>query len=293
MRYGLMPLEFKPVVDRIVVDGVADFSRFNITDTVRAAVEKGYQVIEITMDIEHVIPSSITPESIEKLVELKDELGHSYTVHLPLWAIEPACFNEYMRVASVESTISSINLAEPLEPEAYVYHSTGALAAEFSRLEIPQNMLYLVAVYMTSHAARSIEDILSKTEINPRLLAIENINFPFEFTRGLVDEYNTSICFDTGHLLTKYSGDESVIEFYQAHKDRITEFHLHDGSYEEKDGLPVHRDHIALGEGVMPIRDFLLELVKDNFSGPIIFELTGVEADVSMKKIRDVVPEAL
>ncbi len=43
----------------------------------------------------------------------------------------------------------------------------------------------------------------------------------------------------------------------------------------------------------MPIRDFLMELIKDKFEGPLVFELTTEETVESLDKIREVVPEAL
>ncbi|MGQ4870233.1 MAG: cobamide remodeling phosphodiesterase CbiR [Candidatus Thorarchaeota archaeon] len=294
MRFGIVPLEFKPAAERIIVDGVPDFSRFNIIDAVRDAAKMQHiQVIEVTMDVEHVIPNALTPEVISQLVDLKDELGISYTAHLPLWSLELASFNEFVRQASVESIVSSIRLAEPLEPEAYVLHATGALAAEFSRLDMPVNMVMLICNLMSAIAARSLEDIITRSEINPRLLAVENVEFPFSLTRELVDEYDTSICFDTGHLLTRYSGDESVVEFYRRHRDRIVELHLHDGSYAERDGAVIHRDHIALGEGEMPVREFLMELVRDSFNGPVVFELTATQAKQSLNLIKTQVPEAI
>ncbi|TFG10142.1 sugar phosphate isomerase/epimerase [Candidatus Thorarchaeota archaeon] len=294
MRYGIVPVEFRPAAERVVVDGVPDFSKFDILDIVKQAVNiEHISVIELTLDIEYIIPEALTPSRVDELAELKEELGHSYTAHLPLWSIEPASFNEYVRSGSVESVVHSIELVEPLEPEYYVLHSTGPLAAEFSNLDFPREMVMLICGLMAGFSARSVEEIIAKTEIDPKRLAIENIEFPFEITRELVDEYDTSICFDTGHLLTRYSGDESVSEFYHRHKDRIVELHLHDGSYHEHDGVAVHRDHIALGQGEMPVREFLLELVKDGFQGPLIFELTTPEVMESLAYIAEVVPEAL
>jgi sugar phosphate isomerase/epimerase len=294
LRFGILPLEFKPAADLIVgEDGIPDFTRFNIVNLTREAVEDGYEVIEIQMQIADMLPGALTPESIQKLVDLKDALGHAYTVHLPLWSIEPASFTEHIRKASVASIVDGIKLAEPLEPEAYVLHSTGPLAAEFSRLGYSEKMMTLINVYMASFSAKSVEEIIRKSEINPRKLAIENIQFPFEITRTIVDEFDTSICFDTGHLVSKQSGNESCIEFYKAHKDRIIEFHLNDGIYEERDRCVFHNDHMALGKGAMNIREILSEVIKDDFKGPVIFELTSTEAQESLEKIREVVPEAL
>jgi hypothetical protein len=43
----------------------------------------------------------------------------------------------------------------------------------------------------------------------------------------------------------------------------------------------------------MPIRELLMEVVKDKFNGPVIFELTSPETIESLRKIKEVVPEAL
>ncbi|MFX0108912.1 MAG: TIM barrel protein, partial [Candidatus Hodarchaeota archaeon] len=193
--------------------------------------------------------------------------------------------------ASVESICHSLRTSEPLEPEAYVLHSTGALASEYSRNDFPEAMNLLVCGYMTSFAMKSVEEIISKTEIDPRKLAIENVEFPFEFTRDIVDEFDTGICFDTGHLLAKMSGDESVLEFYQAHRDRIVEVHLNDAV---DTGIPgKFQDHLAIGTGELPIKEFLMELKKDSFEGPLIFELTTEQIIESLHNIREVVPEVL
>ena len=294
LRYGLSPFEFEPIYKQIIGDGIPDFSRFDVVDYIRGCVEIDHiDVIEVSMDAAYALPGSLTPQTIEKLVDLKDELGHSYTTHLPLWSIELSSFNEPVRKGSVKSIVETMKLVEPLDPEVYVLHATGSLASEFSSLNYEKSMLSMICMLMSGFSAQSVEEIITQTEINPRKIAIENFEFPFDITREVVDEYDTSICFDTGHVLAKYSGDESLTDFYKTHKDRIVEIHLHDGSYKEINGIPVPTDHIALGHGEMPIREFLMELVKDDFKGPIIFELTHDETNESLERIKKVVPEAL
>ena len=293
MRFGMVALEFLPAVNRIVEGGIPDFARFNLPEIVRDDLQiKHIEVIEITMDTEKLVPGSITAERITELAELKDELGHSYTVHLPLWSIEPSSFNDFIRKASVESIVSSIRLAEELEPEAYVLHTTGSLAAEFSRLKLRESLRLLLAGYIGSFAETSLGEIISKSEIDPRKLAVENIEFPFEVTRDAVDKYDTGICFDTGHVLSKQSGEETLSEFYKQHRDRIIEIHLHDGSYPEG-GRAFRTEHTALGQGEMPIREFLLELHNDNYSGPLVFELAPDEVKESLSVIKREAPEVL
>jgi sugar phosphate isomerase/epimerase len=292
MRFGAVAIEFLPAVQRILTDGVPDFSRLNLVDIVREVVGiEHIEVIELTMEMEHMVPNSITPEVISQLADLKDELGHSYSVHLPIWSIELATFNDFIRSGGVESICHSIKMSEPLEPEAYVLHTSGSLSAEFIRNDFSEAMHLLVCGYMTSFSMKSVEEIISKTEMDARKLAIENIEFPFEFTRDIVDEHDTGICFDTGHALTKQSGDESVLEFYRQHRDRIIEVHLNDGIDRGTPGE--YDDHLIIGTGELPVRDFLLELKRNDFKGPLIFELTTEEVLESLHVIRDTVPEVL
>ncbi|MHA2395541.1 MAG: cobamide remodeling phosphodiesterase CbiR [Candidatus Thorarchaeota archaeon] len=303
LRFGITSLEFQEVAGKVVIDGIPDFSRLDVVDLVRDAVSVGHSVIELTMDVAHIIPGSLTPECINRLVDLKDELGHTYTAHLPFWSIELATFNEHVRMGGVASTIEAIELAKPLEPEAYVLHVTGDLAANFSSLNYDTGLVRLISTLLAGYAAASVEDIISRTEdiisrteINPRELAIENVEFPFDIMRDVIDDLDTSICFDTAHLLSRMSGTESVMDFYRTHRDRITEVHLLDATYQEYDGAVAREDHIALGHGIMGdavLREFLIELVKDKFEGPIIFELTKDEARESLDLIRKVVPEVI
>jgi len=44
---------------------------------------------------------------------------------------------------------------------------------------------------------------------------------------------------------------------------------------------------------VKSIREFMMELVIDDFNRPIIFELTHAETKESLERIKEVVPEAL
>jgi len=295
LRFGITALEFQEVAGQVVIDGVPNFSRLDVVEIVRNTVAEGYSVIEVSMDAKHIIPNSLTYDSIKRLVDLKDELGHTYTVHLPFWSVELATFNEHVRMGSVDSTIEAIELAEPLEPEAYVLHASGDLAAAFSNMKYDSDLVRLIGTVLAGFAAASVEDIVSRTEINPRELAIENVDFPFDILREIVDDLDTSICFDTAHLLAQMSGTESVMDFYATHKDRITEIHLQDAAKDDDDTV-IQEDHVPLGRGIMGeklLREFLLELIKDRFDGPLIFELSKTEAGESLDYIRKVVPEAL
>lgn len=296
LRFGLTSLHLQSIVNRIVVDGVPDFSRFDIVEMVREGVEAGFGIAELTTDVRFMVPGSLDEKTVDRLVSLKEELGHSYTVHLPLWSMELASFDENVRRACVKSNIEAIELTAPLAPEFYVLHATGDMAAGFSRRPMASHTRNLICIMLSAFSAQSVEEIITATEIDPLKLAIENIEFPFDITCEIAGEYGTSICFDTAHLITRMSGSESMMEFYKTHKKRITEIHLQDGTYMEYDGAVARDDHVALGTGVMgdtALREFLETLLKDKFAGPIIFELSIAEAQASMDKIREIVPSAI
>lgn len=296
LRFGLTSLNLQSAVDRIVVNGVPDFSRFDVADIVREGVEAGFRIAEMTMDVRYMVPGALSQDTVNELVLLKDELGHSYTAHLPLWSLELATFDENVRKGSVQSTIEAIHLAEPLEPEAYVLHATGDLAADLSTKPLSSGTLNLLCSLLSAFSAQSIEEIITATEISPSRLSIENYLFPFESTFEVIEEYKTGICFDTAHLITRMSGTESVMDFYKKYKSRITEIHLQDGTYEEHKGAIARDDHVALGQGIMGdkvLADFLHALQSDGFKGPVIFELSIAEANASLEKIRQVAPSVI
>jgi len=294
MRFGITALEFGNVVEDVVSSGVANISKFDTIKQIEKVLNiEHLSVFELSLDVMHILPSAFDENAIKNLQDLKDERGISYTVHLPLWSIELATFNEYVRKGGVQSMIDAIKVTEPLEPETFVLHSTGPLATEFSKLTYPPDIVNFINIAMSTFSASSIEEILHQTEISPRRIAVENGDFPFDVTRDIIDEYDTGICFDTGHLLSKQSGDESVIEFYHKHKDRIVEIHLHDGSATKTHVGSGFIDHRPLGTHEMPVREFLMELVNGKFNGPIIFELPAEWTRQSLAYIEQVAPEAL
>ncbi|MFX1564226.1 MAG: cobamide remodeling phosphodiesterase CbiR [Promethearchaeota archaeon] len=292
MRFGITPLEMANVLQIIGEGGIPDFSNFNFVDIISIVREHGFSLMELTMDVTYVLPGGLTEETVKALKKVKKELGLTFTAHLPLWAIEPSCPNTYIRQASIDCLVDAINLVKPLEPEVYVLHATGALASEFSRLQIPSIYKSFITKHFNNLAGQSIEGLLKRTKIPSRRLAIENIEFPLQATCKLAEELDTSICFDTGHLLAGYSGTISVLEFLDRYYDRIAEIHLHDGGYYPvEDNLFRRFDHQALGTGDLPIKEFLGELQERGYDGPIIFELTLKEAKESLDIIRQRLPD--
>lgn len=290
MRFGVQPLQFLDVMRNIADGSSVDVSKFSFPDFCIASVAEGFHHVEVTMDIEHILPGSLTKDIFRKLIDLGESLGITYSVHLPLWSVELASPNPFVRKGSVDSIVHSISLAEELNPECYVIHITGALASEFTRLNIPRYFKEIVDRYMLSNSIRSLEEVFSKVDIPPRRIAVENVEFPFDLTKEAIDRFDLSICLDTGHLLAGFSGELSIIDFIDKYYDRIVEIHLHDGYHRVEHGVTIRRDHLPLGEGDLPLGEFMNRLQAREFRGPIVFELSLRDSKKSLDVLKNLCP---
>jgi len=294
LRFGIQPFEFSTIIGIVSEDGSFDVSRLSIPAIVKRCIEKGFRVIELGLDLGYVLPGSINKKTIEQLARMKQTEGIAYTVHLPLWSIEPASPNEFIRKASVEAMADAVKLCEPVKPEAYVVHATSALAAEFSRLEIPAFYKDFISNHMVGITEKSIKELLQSTNMDPKKLAVETVEFPFKFMKRIINEYDLSVCFDTGHTLAGYPGNYTIRGFLEEYFDKIIDIHLHDGYHEEKGkGMKIMKDHLPLGEGRLPIVEMFEFLKDNNYSSPLILELTLAQAIQSLQVIHKLYPSAL
>ncbi|MCS7286123.1 MAG: cobamide remodeling phosphodiesterase CbiR [Anaerolineae bacterium] len=250
----------------------------------------GFRLLELNTDLNIFFPHSFGVPTLKRLMDFKESLGLSYTVHLPLWSLEPSSPFEEVRKAAVDVMVDAILRFAPLEPEVYVFHATGPLATEFfTSPSIPDLARPLLMLLFQRNAARSIEEILERTNLPPRALAVETIQFPLDLTLGLAEEFDLSVCFDTGHVFARMPGPVDFHEALAKCLPRLKEVHLHDAWFRlEPDGTARWADHLPLGEGEVPLEDFFSSLKKVNFEGPIIFELTIPEAIKSLERLREV-----
>lgn len=295
MRFGIMAMQLG-----LILPAGGDASphvlrerigQFDIARLVGRLADAGFRTIEINPELELFLPGSHDAAAMARLATLKAERGLAYTVHLPLWGLEPAMPDQAVRGAAVATLADAIRRTASLEPEAWVLHTTGPLAAEFARLALPPGAKELVLERFRSHARASLAEILALTGIPPRRLALENVEFPLELPLALAEEFGCSLCLDTGHVLAGYSGQHDFAEAVERMLPRLAEVHLHDGYFRLESGRPVAADHIALGRGTLPLGWLLNRLQVAGFAGPIIFELSVEEALSSLGAVRAVRPE--
>jgi sugar phosphate isomerase/epimerase len=296
MRFGIMAMQIDYLVPS-TPGGIqpeqmaAHVLSFDHAALVQGLANHGFKLIELGGDLGMLLPHTYSPQAIENLAKLKTELGLTFTVHLPLWSVEPSTLQQPVRHGSVQVLVDTILATCTLEPEVYVLHATGALAAEFYRMRIPEIARSLMMQQFQNNARLSIQTILAETGINPRQLAIETIEFPFELTMKLSQEFDTSICLDTGHILAGFSGPVNILDVLEQVLPRLGNIHLHDSPWQGVDMQLRHgEDHQTLGHGDLDVGGFLDRLNKAGYMGPIIFELRVDEALESLNAIRALRP---
>lgn len=296
MRFGIMAMQMNALIPadftpNQVIEHIAGFDH---ADLVAGLADQGFNLVELGGDLALFLPQTYAPPAIERLAELKAERGLSYTVHLPLWSVEPSTPLQPVREGSVQALVEAIQATISLDPEAYVLHATGALAAEFYRMRLPELARTMILRQFQNGARQSLQRIIAETGLSSRRLAIETIEFPFDLTLELANELDLSICLDTGHVLVGFSGPVDLYEALELCLPRLREVHLHDGPWqgpEQKIGYG--QDHRILGRGDLDIPRFLDRLAQVNFAGPIIFELLVEEALASLDEIRRIRPNLI
>jgi sugar phosphate isomerase/epimerase len=294
MRFGIMTMQKGALVPAGVsaagasaAEALAALAALDHAAIARSLSEFGFDPIELGGDMALFFPQAFAPETIARLAALAEEVGLGYTVHLPLWSTEPSTPLEPVREGSVHALVDIVERTLPLEPEVYVLHATGALAAEFYRMDLPGLAKGFVLQQFQAAARNSLRVILGQTGIETRRLAIETIEFPLDLTLELAEELDLSVCLDTGHVLAGFSGPLGFWETLEACLPRLAEVHLHDApQWQPGQPLGYGTDHKRLGTGDLDVARLLSRLEEAGFAGPIIFELTLEEALASLAIVR-------
>lgn len=296
MRFGIIAMQINSLIPPgMPSDDILPYiATYDQATVVRNLISHGFNLIELGGDLSLFLPHAFAPEAIERLAAVKDECGAVYTVHLPLWSVEPSTPLTPVRRGSIQAIVDILQATHPLAPETYVLHATGALAAEFYRADLPETAKSLILLQFQNCARESIQTILAETGLPSRQLAVETIEFPFDLTLELAEELDTSICFDTGHVMAGFSGPVDTFDALERCLPRLSEIHLHDGpSINKTNEIVYGKDHQPLGTGDLDVDRLLNLLEESNFPGLIIFEMRLDQALASLDFIRAIRPGLL
>ena len=291
MRLGIMAMQIAALLPGRGVDLQTHAAHFDHAGLIRQLHGQGFNPIELGGDLSLFVPHAFSAETVAALLALKREIGVTYTVHLPLWSVEPSTPLTPVRLGSVQAVIETIRATAALDPEVFILHATGALAAEFYQMRLPVAAKASLLRIFQAGARASIRQILAETDIPSRRLAIETIEFPFDLTWELAEEFDLSICLDTGHVLSGFPGRSDLFGVLDHILPRLAEIHLHDSpAWTPGAAIVYGQDHQALGKGALDVARLFGCLDEAGWDGPIIFELTTDEALASREVVRGMAP---
>jgi sugar phosphate isomerase/epimerase len=179
--------------------------------------------IELLM-FESVLPESL-PESgeIKELARLAKDLDVTYNVHLPT-DVSFGHPDEQKRLAAVDTIKKVIDLTAILSP------STCTLHLPYDR---PSRDTETVAAWQRL-VHESVGHLMDKG-VPGRLISIETLDYPFDWVKPIIVDFDLSVCLDLGHLMI-YGYD--MASAFEQYADRTAVIHLH--------GVEDGQDHIAL-----------------------------------------------
>ena len=166
-----------------------------------------------------------SPKTVSALARLAVDLDLTYNVHLPtdvfLGHQDPA-----VRRAAVATLARVIDLTAPLVPTTLTLHLLPSPDAGLAGDPTPWQ----------ERIRESLEKLIAKTDIDPRRISAETLDYPFSMIERIIEDLDLSVCMDLGHLFVHGHGIQSL---YERHRDRVSIIHLH--------GVEGKTDHLSLG----------------------------------------------
>ena len=264
MKIGAMILSF---IGRAVrASDPAEGQRL-LVDAVRSGAQSyPFDFVELDDDCRWLYPHLFNADLYRQLREASDELGLQWTVHLPIVGTDPCAPNEFIRRASVEAILESIEATRMLEPQLYVLHTFSDQAGRDERS--PDPTVRQMWPLRREQAARSVETILR--EVDRERVCIENLpELAPEHSTALAREFGTALCLDVGHLLL-FGGD--LTQFLDANLAQLREIHLHDVVNTGERLV----DHQPLGTGIVPTAELIQRFAPTD--GYLTVEVSGWRA---------------
>ena len=205
-----------------------------------------------------VLPSK---DNVKELLYLSLQHDLTYNIHLPT-DLSLTCDSLEKRQKAKDTLLKVIDLFEPVTPTTHTLH-----------LEMPQDIKKDMGNQSKhekwiKNTCHGLEDLL-KDIVNPGIISIETLDYPFALIDTLVDEFNLCVCIDAGHQI-KYNYD--LLQTFEKHKSRTSIIHLHGVDFS---GHKI-KDHTALD--TLPEK-YLCQIKKilESFTGVVSLEVFNLE----------------
>lgn len=205
-----------------------------------------------------VLPSK---DDVKELLYLSQKYDLTYNIHLPI-DVSLTCESLKKRQKARDTLLKVMDLFEPVTPTTHTLHLD--MPIDVKKDMGNQSKL----AKWTDNIRQGLEGLL-KDIVDPSIISIETIDYPFSLIEILVEEFNLSVCIDAGHQI-KYNYD--LLQTFEKHKSRTSIIHLHGVEFFEDE----IKDHISLDK--LPEKYFRqVQMILENFTGVVSLEVFNLE----------------
>jgi sugar phosphate isomerase/epimerase len=188
-------------------------------------------------------------KTVTELASLAKQFKITYNIHLPT-DISISDQDHRMQHKAVLALQKIIDITSSLSPSTCTLH-------------IP----YVEEKKDSEHVKRWQENVfnglkqLLSSGVDSKSISVETLDYPFTWIDKIIDEFNLSVCIDTGHLMM-HGFDCSRV--YGKYEERTPIIHLH--------GIKKTRDHLPIDTLSQKQMDSLL-LILRQFTGVVSLEV--------------------
>ncbi|MCY6370206.1 sugar phosphate isomerase/epimerase family protein [Clostridium ganghwense] len=212
----------------------------DIYDTINYAHDKGFNAVELNINMPIFFPENFTKEEREKIKEYKDAKGVELTFHAPE-DISLLQLHKDIREASIRRMKEVIDLGFDIGASRMTMHIGSAVCFTLTdRKTYMDELFYEEYKKILKSSLKELVDY-SKGKIK---ICIENSGrFPQKLVQETLDEMlevedELFLTWDIGH---SYENKYGEVEFFLKHIDKIRTCHLHDNNGKS--------DHQIIGTG--------------------------------------------
>jgi len=285
MRVGTMIEPGKVARAFLGTDG-----KHSLAAEAKRLIDAGANHIEISGEAVAILPGPLgdkfRQEASGGLRELHEKEGVTFSVHLPfLGGINFTTSIDSIRQGSIDVVKDITDQCSPLEPISYVLHISGLLE---DLMGVGLRDPAVVEAYL-AYAVDSIKQILEFIPADK--LCIENLEYiSFEKIFPIVEQFDTKICMDVGHIRLR---NEDIGDFIDTYGPRIGHVHMHDVTWKLFDKrVRVMDDHLGLGTGIIDVDDIVRRLHTAGYEGAVVLEIHVVDPIGSVGILKEAVDKA-
>ncbi|NOX33587.1 MAG: sugar phosphate isomerase/epimerase [Deltaproteobacteria bacterium] len=208
-------------------------------------------------------PAEVLPskEDVKKLLYLSRELGLTYNIHLPI-DLSLTLDSKGKRQRAADTLLRVLDLFAPVKPSTHTLH-----------LDMPPDMKNDIKNQKKlenwkDNTCQGLNALLSKG-LDPGMISVETLDYPFFMIETLVEEFGLSVCIDAGHQI-KYG--HNILKTFEKHKPRTSIIHLHGVVFYG----PKILDHTSLDKLAESHMGKVVKILK-NFTGVVSLEVFNKE----------------